>query len=133
MPNPLTPATGDLSRIFWEIRQCRVPNLRRSWMRRARLALAANHRLTDAQRHEVMCVWSRRECSQIFSEALGLVTGNAPSRAFCHLRAKRYLRARFMPDGQAISRLGNRFKVGKAANDDFYDVPLYACGQAALF
>lgn len=133
MPNPLTPPTAELSRIFWEIRMCRVANVRRSWMRRARLALAKRSDLSDRERHEIMCCWSRREVGHIASPALAKLNKLPIDKACQHLPASRYLRARFTERGEAITRLIRAVVLRPACNDDFYDVPRYACGQFALF
>ena len=133
MPNPLTPHTSDLARIFWEIRQCRRPNVRRSWMRRARLALAARSDLSDRERHEIMCCWSRREVGHIASPALAKLHKLPIDKACQHLPARRYFRARFTDRGDAITRLRRAVPRRVASNDDWFDVKLSACGQIALF
>lgn len=133
MPNPLTPATTDLSRIFWEIRMCRKANVRRSWMRRARLALAKRSDLTAAERHEIMCCWSRAEVCHIASPALAKLHKRPIDKACQHIPCRRYLRARFTQTGDVITKLAASVQVREAANDDWFDVPIYACGQAALF
>jgi hypothetical protein len=113
---------------------CRRANVRRSWMRRARMALAMRSDLTAAERHEIMCVWSRAEVSHIASPALSKVLKRPIDKACQHLPYRRYLRARFTERGDAITRLAApRMVVREAANDDWFDVPRYACGQIALF
>ena len=56
---------GDLPLIFFKIRASRDKATRRSWQRRARLALASLDGLTPAERHEIMCVWSRPDVCRI--------------------------------------------------------------------
>ena len=65
-----TPNTLDLNTIFFKIRETRCLKTRRSWQRRARLALAKRDDLTPAERHEICSVWSRSNVSQIDSPAM---------------------------------------------------------------
>jgi hypothetical protein len=87
----LTRPTDDLAYIFFKIRESRWQNVRRSWQRRARLALAKRTDLTPAERHEVCAVWSK---------CLGRThikfEGSRP--------ASSVLRRRFDVDGQPVER-----------------------------
>ena len=65
-----TPNTLDLNLIFFKIRETRCPKTRRSWQRRARLALAQRDDLTPSERHEICSIWSRSNISQIDSPAM---------------------------------------------------------------
>lgn len=67
---PRSIKSDDLPYIFFQIRATRCPKTRRSWQRRARIALAQRTDLTPAERHEVCSVWSRSNCTQIDSPAL---------------------------------------------------------------
>jgi len=71
----LTRPNSGLAHIFWNIRSERRPNVRRSWQRRARQALATRGDLTPAEQHEVIAVWSRHDCHLIDSPALRKITG----------------------------------------------------------
>lgn len=62
--------TLDLSFIFFKIRETRCSKTRRSWQRRARLALAQRDDLTPAERHEICSVWSKPNVHQIDSPAM---------------------------------------------------------------
>jgi hypothetical protein len=107
----LTPKTNELSYIFWKVRDSRKANERRSWMRRARLALAKRLDLTDAQRHEIMCVWSRRDVSHIDSPALAALHGTRAECGTFNRKASTLYRARFDDAGKKIPRLkANKFK-----------------------
>jgi len=133
MPSPLTPVTADLARIFWEIRQCRCSNVRRSWMRRARLALAKRSDLTDQERHEIICCWSRREVEHIASPALAKLHKRPIDKAYQQFPARRYCRARFTLLGKKITRLSRPAPLCECSNDYFFEVPRYASWQAVLF
>lgn len=115
----LTPKTSTFSHIFWHIRTARAgSSLRRSWQRRARLALAALNWLTPAERHEIMCVWSRGDAHQIDSPALRKLLAGTGSRVPLQAHewqkpARGYLRAGFRPDGQPTRRR----VASPAAND----------------
>lgn len=67
--------TLDLSFIFFKIRETRCSKTRRSWQRRARLALAQREDLTAAERHEICSVWSRSNVAQIDSPAMSKLQG----------------------------------------------------------
>ena len=111
-----TRPTNDLGLIFYQIRTTRDKATRKSWQRRARLALAAIDTLTPAERHEIMCVWSTQECHLTNSPALNKLLGRESKPEFSP-RAP-VLRASYTNDGQtkkkpAISRLMHI----EAAND----------------
>lgn len=74
--------TFDLSLIFFKIRETRCTKTRRSWQRRARLALAKREDLTAAERHEICAVWSRSDCIKVNSPAMSKLQGieHAPRR-----------------------------------------------------
>ena len=65
-----TVKTDDVSYIFFKIRESRCAKTRRSWQRRARLALAKREDLTPAERHEICCVWSKSNVGHIDSPAM---------------------------------------------------------------
>jgi hypothetical protein len=65
-----TVKTADTSYIFYKIRESRCPKTRRSWQRRARIALELREDLTPAERHEICCVWSKSNVGQIDSPAM---------------------------------------------------------------
>lgn len=67
--------TLDLSFIFFKIRETRCSKTRRSWQRRARLALAQRDDLTPAERHEICSVWSKPNVNQIDSPAMSKLQG----------------------------------------------------------
>lgn len=119
----LTKATDDLSLIFFKIRTTRDPKTRRSWQRRARVALAKLDFLTDAERHEIACVWSHKDGIYIDSPALRKLL-KMPKLESQTRPAKAYTRRRFDLDAQttgakkpAISGLSV-----PAANDAIYDL-----------
>jgi hypothetical protein len=67
---PRSKKTADLPFIFFKIREARCPKTRRSWQRRARLALEQRTDLTAAEKHEICCVWSKPNLHQIDSAAM---------------------------------------------------------------
>lgn len=67
---PRSIKSDDLTYIFFQIRATRCSKTRRSWQRRARLALAKRTDLTAAEKHEICSVWSRSNVAQIDSPAL---------------------------------------------------------------
>lgn len=101
----LTRSSHDLPFLFYKIRCCRKGSAeRRSWQRRARIALAALDWLTPAERHEIMCVWSRINVSNIDSPALRKFiahgTGKPAGPAFEGQKpCRNYMRAGFNADG----------------------------------
>lgn len=106
----LTATGNDLSYIFYCIRSERRANVRRSWQRRARIELKKLPFLTDAERHEIACVWSRRDCSSIDSPALRKLY-NAASRSENYRKqphqrtpASCYMRASFQANGAAKAK-----------------------------
>lgn len=122
---PRSTRTFDLSMIFFKIRESRCMKTRRSWMRRARIALAKLENLTDQDRHEIICVWSRSNASQIASEAMKKVLPRLPH----HLEGKTlksgcFLRQRFDHDGSRIKKPSLR---GLAANDPIFNADYIAC------
>ena len=121
-----TPATDDLARIFYAIRTSRSGPIRRSWQRRARLALDNFYPdLTPAERHEVCCVWSRKDCDRIASKALRKVNGSSRNgivNDWEHLNARQFMRAGFDSEGQPTRK---KKKPGiarlAAANDSVFN------------
>jgi hypothetical protein len=114
----LTRPTNDLGLIFWHIRTSRVTNTRRSWQRRARQALAKRDDLTPAERHEVMCTWSREDCHMVRSPAMAKLLGQPINTNYQHKPPT--LRARFESNGQKpdVKKPGQtRLHYGDAAND----------------
>ncbi|WP_370678414.1 hypothetical protein [Comamonas sp. GB3 AK4-5] len=103
----LTRSSYDLPYLFFKIR-CASPGTpeRRSWQRRARIALAALDWLTPAERHEIACVWSRSNVSHIDSPALRKFlahsTGKPAGQALEGQKpCRRFMRAGFNADGSA--------------------------------
>ena len=72
---PRSVKSDDLPYIFFQIRATRCPKTRRSWQRRARLALAKRLDLTPSERHEICSVWSRSNAAQIDSPAMSKLQG----------------------------------------------------------
>jgi hypothetical protein len=72
---PRSCSTLDLSFIFFKIRETRCPKTRRSWQRRARIALAKREDLTPADQHEICSVWSKSNCHLIDSPAMSKLKG----------------------------------------------------------
>ena len=106
--------TNDLHYIFFKIRETRCPKTRRSWQRRARLALALREDLTPVERHEIACTWSQRNAHQIDSPALSKLHGktHAPNREQT-IKASSLYRRSFDVKKPAYS--------GLAANDDQFN------------
>jgi hypothetical protein len=92
---PRSIKTVDLPLIFFKIRSTRCPKTRRSWQRRARLALAKLPSLTPSEQHEIICVWSRPECNQIDSAALRKYTGSSYKLPEQTISARSCTRRRF--------------------------------------
>ncbi len=120
--------TNDLSFIFFKLRETRCPKTRRSWQRRARLALALRIDLTPAERHEIACTWSQRNAHQIDSPAMSKLQGkrHAP-RPEQTIQPKRFTRRNFTTKtiaNQAINTPATDVKKpafnGLAANDDAF-------------
>jgi hypothetical protein len=124
-----TKKTEDLSLIFFNIRASREAKTRRSWMRRARLALDKRDDLTAAERHEIMAVWSQRGVSHINSAALDKLHGSKNPGELMDWHnnpASKFLRASFLPNGEkkprtkkpdAIAAVRLHSHFGPAAND----------------
>lgn len=111
-----TPDTLDLNLIFFKIRETRDLKTRRSWQRRARIALALRDDLSHSERHEICAVWSQRNVHQIDSPALSKLHGKAHApRPEQTISAKSFTRR---PTG--VKKPSNRGLV--AANDDFFSV-----------
>lgn len=68
--------SDDLPYIFFKIRETRCAKTRRSWQRRARLALAKREDLTPAERHEICCVWGKSGSHLIDSPAMSKLHGH---------------------------------------------------------
>lgn len=100
----LAPADAPLNLCFWQLRVLpKYSPLWRSYQRLARAKLRTQHpELTDAERHEIMCVWSRRDCHLFKSPALNKLLG---SKAETGYRVARSLfRRGFTASGKAIPR-----------------------------
>lgn len=67
---PRSKKSDDLPYIFFKIRTTRCPKTRRSWQRRARLALAKHDDLTPSEQHEICSVWSKSNVDRIDSPAM---------------------------------------------------------------
>jgi len=90
-----------LPMIFYKIRAARTQSTRRSWQRRARLSLAQIPTLTDADRHEIMVVWSHPASHRINSPAMYKLTGRPPLHD-ADIDAATLYRARFDATGNTI-------------------------------
>lgn len=99
-----TRPTDDLSYIFFKIRETRDDKTRRSWQRRARLALAKRTDLTPAERHEVCAVWSRSDCQHIDSPALSKCLGLNHIKFEGTAPAQSVMRRRFDSEGQPLEK-----------------------------
>jgi hypothetical protein len=112
-----TPNTFDLNLIFFKIRETRDPKTRRSWQRRARLALAQRDDLTPTERHEISAVWSQHNAHQIDSPAMSKLLGK-PHQPQPHqtISAKSCTRR---PLGTGVKKPSVRGLV--AANDDVFN------------
>jgi hypothetical protein len=121
----LTRPTNDLGLIFWHIRTTRNTNARRSWQRRARLVLAKRLDLTDKDRHEIMCTWSRGDSHMMASEAMAKLLNNPINSNYQHKPPT--LRARFEAGGQKPTATKKpeqiRLDYGDAANDAIGCIP----------
>lgn len=116
MSNALTPATLDLPLIFWHIRAARDDSTRRSWQRRARLALASREDLTPAERIEIAAVWSRPDCDRYDSPALRKITGQkAALPEYQRIPARQAIRAGLAQRG---SRTAQMFKFCRVVGVD---------------
>lgn len=120
--------TNDLHYIFFKIRETRCPKTRRSWQRRARLALAQREDLTPSERHEIACTWSQRNAHQIDSLAMSKLHGkNHAPRPEQIIEAKRFTRRKYTTKtiaNQAINTPSTDLKKpafnGLASNDDVF-------------
>jgi hypothetical protein len=108
--------TFDLNLIFFKIRETRDLKTRRSWQRRARLALALRDDLSPAERHEICSVWSQRNVHQIDSPALSKLHGKAHApRPEQTISAKSFTRR-----STGVKKPSIRGLI--AANDDVFSV-----------
>ena len=100
----LAPAAAPLPLCFWQLRVLpKYSPLWRSYQRLARAKLRAEHPdLTDAERHEIMCVWSRRDCHLYRSPALNKLLGCKTETG--HRVARSLFRRGFTALGRAIPR-----------------------------
>ena len=109
----LSPKTKDLNLIFFKIRESRSTSARRSWMRRARLALAERTDLTPAERHEIICTWIQPNSHQIDSPAMSKMRGiKHEPQPYQTIKAERFTRRNFDVKKPAYS--------GHCANDEFF-------------
>lgn len=92
-------------------------------MRRARLALADIEHLTDADRHEIMCVWSRRDVAQIDSRAMDKLRGQTRPNIDGLKPAAPYLKAGFV-DGKKKPPMYRINAAKPAANDAAWPHPV---------
>ncbi|WP_367846258.1 hypothetical protein [Rhodoferax sp. WC2427] len=130
MPKERTRPTVDLSYIFYNLRTVRDAKTRRSWQRRARIALDLLDFLTPAERHEITCVWSKQDCDKYDSPAMNKLQARlrgkpTPTRSrhdWEYKPASSAIRAGFDAHGQKIPRtkkpgLVTRLDFGPAANE----------------
>lgn len=122
-----TPKTDDLGQIFFHIRTERPGPKRRSWQRRARIALQTRHpELTPAERHEIIVCWSRQDCARIESHALRKLhphLNSSPARCeWQTMKARTFMRAGFDAHGQPTRKKkpGIARPTAVAANDPIY-------------
>ena len=106
---PRTSAGHDLAFIFFKIRETRCTKTRRSWQRRARMALAQRPDLSPAERHEICAVWSRMDCHRVNSPAMSKLQGkeHAP-RDYQTITAKSCTRKAF----QSVSADCSAARIG---------------------
>lgn len=118
-PNSYSKATDDLSHIFWHIRMTKDKAIRRSWQRRARLALGKRADLTDAERHEIAAVWARSDTHLYDSPAMRKLFGAKRDHRIDgeYKPAKRAMRAKFDSAGKRIRRKSNVLDFGPCANE----------------
>jgi hypothetical protein len=121
----LTRPTNDLSLIFWHIRTTRNTNARRSWQRRARLVLAKRLDLSDKDRHEIMCTWSRGDSHMVASEAMAKLLAAQINSDFQNVSPRLF--KRFKNDGKKLMATKKpeqiRLEYGDAANDAIGCIP----------
>jgi hypothetical protein len=120
----LTRPTDNLGQTFFHIRTSRDSNARRSWQRRARMALGKRDDLTPAERHEIMCTWSRDDCHMVRSAAMAKILGTTINSDYQHKQPT--LRARFLNNGQKPDTKKPeqiRLDFGDAANDATACIP----------
>ena len=100
----LAPAAAPLPLCFWQLRVLpKYSPLWRSYQRLARAKLRTEHPdLTDAERHEIMVVWSRRDCHLYRSPALNKLLGSKTETGHCVARS--LYRRGFSASGRAIPR-----------------------------
>lgn len=112
--------TNDLNYIFFKIRETRCPKTRRSWQRRARLALAQLEDLTPSERHEIACTWSQLNAHQIDSPALSKLHGktHAPSREQTIKASSLYRRSFDVKKPTYIGLASNEDHFTEPCNDD---------------
>ena len=123
---------AELPLIFYKIRTVRTNAERRSWQRRARIALAARSDLTEAERHEVAAVWSKPDPERYDSPALRKLLGQAPKPERWQTKdAHAVTRAAF--DRRTGERRNKqpkqateckRLNFGSAANEDTWPRPV---------
>ena len=134
---PRTAAGHDLAFIFFKIRETRDAKTRRSWQRRARLALAQRPDLSPAERHEICAVWSRMDCHRVNSPAMSKLQGkaHAPSdyqtitaisctrRSFCEISKR---------EPQLFQDVKKPAFSGLAVNDDLFTCTASRTGRNAV-
>lgn len=100
----LAPADAPVNLCFWQLRVLpKGSPLWRSYQRLARSRLRTEHpELTDSERHEIMCVWSRRDCHLFKSPALNKLLGTKAETGFRVARS--LFRRGFTTSGKAIPR-----------------------------
>lgn len=114
-------ATEDLALIFFKVRSARTQGERKSWQRRARIALAKLSHLTDQERHEVASVWAQPNVSRIDSPALRKLHHRTHANESETAKARQFTRAAFTLTGRKKTGLK---PVSVAANDSLF------CNQA---
>ena len=123
---------ADLPLIFYKIRTVRTAAERRSWQRRARIALAARSDLTDYERHEIAAVWSKPDPERYDSPALRKLLNQSPEPArWQNKDAHAATRAAFDPvTGAKRAKQpkhgteSRRLNFGSAANDAAWPHPV---------
>lgn len=115
--------TDDLSLIFFKIRASRCSKTRRSWLRRARLALEKIQEISKSERHEILCVWSQSNVSHIDSAALRKLHGTV-KQDHQTIESKRFTRRKF-----TINLIANQAINTLPSNDEYFNV---RCNDARI-
>ena len=125
---PRTAAGHELAFIFFKIRETRCIKTRRSWQRRARLALVQRPDLSPSERHEICAVWSRMDCHRVNSPAMSKLQGKSHAPSVCQTITARSCTRRIFATKIIASKAHNTPSTdvkkpafsGLAVNDDLF-------------